>query len=617
MTCTSDWLGRRSTIQENGIYRRLDRRIQATLEDGSVWKYNYNDRNELIGAHRYWADWTPVSGQQYGYDYDNIGNRKTASSGGDTSGWNLRTVSYTANSLNQYSAVTTPGYEDIIGAAIATNGVTVNTLATDRKGEYFHREIAIANSGTPVWQTVSVASAGNTTNGGFAFPKNNQTLTYDLDGNLTFDGIWTYEWDAENRLKAMSMTNTLANLVNSNRLRLEFVYDYQGRRISKTVKTWNGSSFANPVSSLFVYDGWNLIATLNPQLSILNTFLWGQDLSGTMDGAGGVGGLLAVCEMSNGAVSDCHFVSYDGNGNVMALVRARDGITSARYEYSPYGETLRTTGPMAKANPFRFSTKLGEDESGLIYYAYRSYNPVLGRWMGRDPAGEQGGVNLHIFVSNSPLGFFDTDGRWPTRLAQWVGVGIMADTASTLHNLSGMPGAIGLEIAALSISLKIDSLVSGALLKNIGGAGDFAAMGAAGLALGLLPGGFVASQSWGYAIVNGRLQALGSVGKAAGDILRGTSPTDAFSTDGLAYSFVQSARRGDTAYADLDAALLGLSIGFGNLDPHNPSSTLTYNSLAWSFLNRDAAGIAANLPDYMALNAWDMLSETEGALEGL
>ena len=99
--------------EKTSFYDSLDRRIQATLEDGSVWKYNYNDRNELVGAHRYWSDWTSVTGQQYGYDYDTIGNRKSASSGGDAVACNLRGTWYTNNSLNQYTSITTPGYEDI------------------------------------------------------------------------------------------------------------------------------------------------------------------------------------------------------------------------------------------------------------------------------------------------------------------------------------------------------------------------------------------------------------------------------------------------------------------------------------------------------------------------
>ncbi len=115
-------------------YDGLNRRTRATLEDGSYWQYDYNDRNELTGGRRYWPDMTPVTGQHFGYDYDNIGNRDTASSGGDALGANLRTTSYTVNDLNQYTAIATPGYEDIHGVAIATNTVTVNGGACDSIG---------------------------------------------------------------------------------------------------------------------------------------------------------------------------------------------------------------------------------------------------------------------------------------------------------------------------------------------------------------------------------------------------------------------------------------------------------------------------------------------------
>ncbi len=46
-----------------------------------------------------------------------------------------------------------------------------------------------------------------TQTGALLHPGASQTLTYDADGNLTFDGIWIYDWDAENRLKSMTMTN--------------------------------------------------------------------------------------------------------------------------------------------------------------------------------------------------------------------------------------------------------------------------------------------------------------------------------------------------------------------------------------------------------------------------
>jgi len=68
----------------------------------------------------------------------------------------------------------------------------------------------------------------------------------------------------------------------------------------------------------------------------------------------------------------------------------------------PFGEVIRATGPMAKANPFRFSTKYQDDETDLLYYGYRYYNASTGRWISRDPAEEDGGSNLYGAMDNDP-----------------------------------------------------------------------------------------------------------------------------------------------------------------------------------------------------------------------
>ncbi len=56
--------------------------------------------------------------------------------------------------------------------------------------------------------------------------------------------------------------------------------------------------------------------------------------------------------------------------------------------YDPFGDTLRSTGPRASANPWRFSTKYTDQESGWLYYGYRYYSPCLGRFISRDPLGD-------------------------------------------------------------------------------------------------------------------------------------------------------------------------------------------------------------------------------------
>jgi len=252
---------------------------------------------------------------------------------------------------------------------------------------------------------VAVSSGAFTNGGGMALPKSAQTLTYDADGNMSFDGVWNYQWDGENRLISMNMTN-ITGIQNSNRLKLDFAYDYLNRRVQKVVSAWNGSAFTMPVTNKFVYDGYNLLATIDLQSSLVQSFMWGQDLSGSLKKNGGVGGLLLVSVPGTNA-----FVCYDGNGNVTALVDAVKKVVGGVYEYTPFGELLRASGPIAKLNPFRLSTKFVDDETGLVYYGYRYYSPSQGRWIGREPSLDQIFLHLYLFCNNNPLRFIDPDGR--------------------------------------------------------------------------------------------------------------------------------------------------------------------------------------------------------------
>jgi RHS repeat-associated protein len=127
--------------------------------------------------------------------------------------------------------------------------------------------------------------------------------------------------------------------------------------------------------------------------------MWGLDLSDTMQGAGGVGGLLAITETNTGT----HFFGFDGNGNVAVLVGATNGTTTAHYEYDPFGNVLRVTSPMSLVNPFRFSTKYTDGETGLSYYGFRFYNAALGRWVSRDPLTEKGHLVLRQDAASQPI----------------------------------------------------------------------------------------------------------------------------------------------------------------------------------------------------------------------
>jgi RHS repeat-associated protein len=125
-----------------------------------------------------------------------------------------------------------------------------------------------------------------------------------------------------------------------------------------------------------------------------------------MEGAGGIGGLLAVVD-DGGAES---LFAYDGNGNVSELIAADSRSTVAHYEYDAFGNTVLATGTAAADNAYRFSTKYADDETGLVYYGKRFYDPTAGRWVTRDPIGEAGGRNLYIFVANNGVLLVDAYG---------------------------------------------------------------------------------------------------------------------------------------------------------------------------------------------------------------
>jgi RHS repeat-associated protein len=102
---------------------------------------------------------------------------------------------------------------------------------------------------------------------------------------------------------------------------------------------------------------------------------------------------------------------YDGNGNVTGLTDAADGSVAATYDYDPFGNLTASSGPAANVNPFRFSTKYFDSETGLYNFGYRFYSPAQGRFITRDPSGEfNGGANLYAFVGNDPLNGIDPQG---------------------------------------------------------------------------------------------------------------------------------------------------------------------------------------------------------------
>ncbi|MBE7537134.1 MAG: RHS repeat-associated core domain-containing protein [Opitutaceae bacterium] len=96
-----------------------------------------------------------------------------------------------------------------------------------------------------------------------------------------------------------------------------------------------------------------------------------------------------------------------------SLVSLGTGALAASYEYTPFGEMLRdeVLDNAVSTYAFKFSTKWRDAETGWSYYGRRHYDARNGRFIGRDPIGEKGGINLYGFTGNNGVSRWDTLGQ--------------------------------------------------------------------------------------------------------------------------------------------------------------------------------------------------------------
>jgi RHS repeat-associated protein len=223
--------------------------------------------------------------------------------------------------------------------------------------------------------------------------------TYDADGNQLSGRFATTSkpqgncvWDGENQLIQATQFTGQPTF---------YTYDAYHRRVA--IRNVSGNT------TYTVYDGWNPIAEYTRStgsiITLQTAYTWGTDLSGSLQGAGGVGGLLAVQKYAG--TTGTYLPTYDGNGNVSEYIHASYGSNVAHYEYGPFGEQTVATGSLSTAFRHRFSTKPLDEETGYYYYGFRSYDPLTGRWMGRDLLREVGGINMYGILGNDCVDLAD------------------------------------------------------------------------------------------------------------------------------------------------------------------------------------------------------------------
>ena len=257
---------------------------KGTVVNGT---FAHNTRSELTAAQ--------VSGEDYQYSYDNIGNRTTATEGDES-------TTYTANALNQYT-----------------------TIQENEEAAF--------------------------------------TPQFDADGNQTRikteTGIWEVIYNAENR--PVSFTNAESNTV------VECAYDSMGRRAYKKV-TVDGTV---TLHQRYIYRGYLQIAALDLTRSN-HPALWFITWDPTQP--------IATRPLSIRINGTWYTYGWDLTKNICELYSTGGNIATS-YTYTPFGK-VTSSGNVSQ--PIQWSSEYHDTELGLVYYNYRHYMPMKGRWSARD-----------------------------------------------------------------------------------------------------------------------------------------------------------------------------------------------------------------------------------------
>lgn len=406
---TYDAAGRRVSIAKSG----------SAFGDlsGSVDSYTYNARSELTSARRT-KNGQPIPGFSEDFDYDPIGNRRSSATYNEKG--EAQTSTYQANNLNQYTMRTTPGYAAVRGEADSAATITVNENPTFRLGSYYFGSDLFDNSSSgglanlETYATLAQTSANGEEAEDLVSAETNQvylaqspeTFAYDDDGNQTLittkTGLWRVTYNGENR--------PIRWVRDSDNATLTMTYDHMGRRREKNAQR-------------FFYDGYLQIANFHSTTttSDYNYFIWDPtEPVATRP-------LTWTTPTTNHESPITNFYTHDGNKNVSEVI-ASDNGASAHYEYAPFGAVTVSCGTSAATNPWRFSSEYAEDDTATVYYNYRHYEPVMSRWLSRDPIEELGGTAFYVFCGNGSVCEFDVLGlSWldfhpdepPSEVGEW------------------------------------------------------------------------------------------------------------------------------------------------------------------------------------------------------
>ena len=545
ITTTYDKTGLVDLVKTNGTavfnhdYDTAGRLIRVTRPDGKIIDYTVD-----AAGNRAALKYPGTPTYTVNYSYDELGRPKEVKENGTTT---LASWSYPdrLNATVTYANTTSRTVQRTLSGELATLTNTLNGEAP-QFSLYYNKTGQVTNQRTSV-AAYAYQPPGTGSNAYVPNPMNQYgsvgavTQTFDNNGNLTNDGTWTFGYDAESRLTSASKTGVTAS----------YLYDPFGRREQKTVNSTVTQYLLDGPSVIEEYDGSNTRTARYVYAPNIDEPLYME---------------------RNG---NRYFYHFDGSGSVVALT-GTNGVVVERYAYGPYGETTNTS---SVGNPYRYTGRELDAETGLYYYRARYYSTSLGRFLQPDPIGYQGGLNLYAYVGNDPLNLTDPSGLLARDVAR-RGQQLLNNLTSGLQSFA-LPPTIptAAELNAVNERAIANAARNFAIATVSGAAGGAVTGGLIAGPAGIAPGAIVGGSSGAISSITGASGGL--VGLGSGAI---AGAIEAHITNGGRGAVVGGAVGG--AFGGTPGSGIGSAVG-GYLD-HVPRG---FGPAATNFLKAGQAGL--------------------------
>jgi RHS repeat-associated protein len=235
--------------------------------------------------------------------------------------------------------------------------------------------------------------------------------TYDDQDRLLTYGDAAYSYTAngeltqktENGVTTHYTYDVLGNLMQvrlPGDVRIDYIVDGENRRIGKMV---NGSL----VQGFLYKDQLNPIAELDGDNNVISRFVYGAKVN------------VPDYMIKEGVT---YRIVSDHLGSPRLVVNAETGDVEQRMDYDAWGNVLEDTNPGFQ--PFGFAGGLYDQQTLLIRFGFRDYDPINGRWPVKDPIAFNGShANLYTYAVNDPVNAFDPVGLWSFSVGAYGGIG--------------------------------------------------------------------------------------------------------------------------------------------------------------------------------------------------